>query len=128
MRARRGVGCVIGVDLSARKPRKIEFAEVPGPWTLLLDRLRPRKSRRYRLPSLPSILLNATILYSESRLRASARLVDVYLKPPLERVGLLQWNRIDSIVQQGYEHAQEVLDRPEARSRLDAIAGARVTA
>jgi len=101
---------------------------VPGPWTLLLDRLRPRKSRRFHLPSLSSILLNATILYSESRLPVSARLVDVHFKPPLERVGLLQWNRIDSIVQQGYEHAQGVLARPEVRRRLDAVAGGRVTA
>jgi NTE family protein len=80
--------------------------------------LRPRKARRYHLPSLSSILLNATILYSESRLQASARLIDVHFKPPLERVGLLQWNRIDDITRQGYEHALEVLARPEVAARL----------
>jgi NTE family protein len=109
MRARRGIGRVIGVDLSARKPRKLEFDEVPGPWALLRDRLRPRQARRYRLPTLASYLLNVTILYSQSREAAARRLSDLYIKPPLERVGLLQWNRLDAIVRQGYEHAKEVL-------------------
>jgi NTE family protein len=109
MRARRGIGRVIGVDLSARTPRRLEFDEVPSPWALLRDRLRPRKNRRFRLPTLAAYLLNVTILYSQSRSAAARRLSDVYIKPPLERVGLLQWERLDSIVQQGYEHAREVL-------------------
>jgi NTE family protein len=109
MRARRGVGRVIGVDLSARKPRRIEFDEVPGPLALLRDRLRARTKRRYKLPSLAGYLLNITILYSQSRERAARRMTDVYIKPPLERVGLMQWDRMDSIVQQGYEHARAVL-------------------
>jgi NTE family protein len=44
MRGLRGVGQVIGVDLSFRKPRKIDLDEVPGTWALLRDRLRPRAS------------------------------------------------------------------------------------
>jgi NTE family protein len=124
MRTRRGVGCVVGVDLSARKARRMEIDAVPGPWALLRDRLRPRKARRFHLPSLSSILLNATILYSESRLQASARLIDVHFKPPLDRVGLLQWNRIDDITRQGYEHAVEVLQRPPVQARLALLAGA----
>lgn len=118
MRTRRGVGCVVGVDLSARKPRRLEFDEVPPWWSLLWDRLRPHKSRRYRLPSLTSILLNSTILYSESRLRSTRKLIDVHFKPPLERVGLLQWGRADDIAGQGYRYACEVLDREEVRQRF----------
>jgi NTE family protein len=112
MRARRGVGRVIGVDLSARKPRRIEFDEVPGPLALLRDRLRGRSKRRYKLPSLASYMLNITSLYSQSREGAAQRMTDVYIKPPLERVGLMQWDRMDSIVQQGYEHAKAVLAQP----------------
>ncbi len=109
MRTRRGVGRVIGVDLSAHKPRRLEFTEVPGPWTLLLDRLKPRAARRYRLPTLAAYLLNVTIIYSQARQRSVERQLDVHIKPPLERVGLLQWNRLDAIAQQGYEHAKSVL-------------------
>ncbi len=110
MRTQRSVGRVIGVDLSFRKPRRIELDEVPGAWALLRDRLRPRRRRRYRLPSLMSYLMNVTILYSASRQRQSQRLTDLYFNPPLERVGMLQWERFDSIVEQGHAHGAEVLD------------------
>jgi NTE family protein len=111
MREMRGVGRVIGVDLGMRNPHRLEFDEVPGSWALLLDRLRPRRKRRYRLPSLVSYLLNITILYSISRQDEARRLTDLYFNPPLHKVGLLQWERFDAIVRQGEEHAVEVLDK-----------------
>jgi NTE family protein len=115
MRGMRGVGRVIGVDLSFgfSKPRRIPHAEMPGTWALLRDRLRPRAQRRYRLPSLAAFLMNVTVLYSVSRQRQSRKLTDVYMNPPLDRVGMLQWNRFDQIVAQGYAHACEVLDTPK---------------
>lgn len=111
MREMRGVGRVIGVDLGVRNPRRLEFDDVPGSWALLLDKLRPRRKRRYRLPSLVSYLLNITILYSISRQDEARRLTDLYFNPPLYKVGLLQWERFDAIVRQGEEHAGEVLDK-----------------
>lgn len=109
MRRQRGVGQVIGVDLGARKPRRIELDTVPGTWALLRDRLRPRAKRRYRLPSLMAYLMNVTVLYSTSRQRQSQRLCDLYFNPPLERVGMLQWSRFDHIVEQGRAHGADVL-------------------
>ena len=105
---------MIGVDLNARHLRKLDNDEVPGTWALLLDRLRPRGRRRWRLPTLANYLINVTILYSMSRQRASRALTDLYLNPPLERVGMLQWNRFDDIVRQGYEHACAVMDSSAA--------------
>lgn len=110
MRKRRGVGKVIGIDLGSRKPKPVAFEEVPGTWALLRDRLRPRQQRRYKLPSFMAYLLNVTIMYSSSRQDESRRLTDLYFCPPLERVGMLQWQRFDSITQQGYDYACEVLD------------------
>jgi NTE family protein len=109
MRGVRGVGRVIGVDLNLSKPRRIELDELPGAWALLRDRLRPRSQRRYRLPSLPAYLMNVTILYSVSRQRQAQRLTQTCFHPPLERVGLLEWGKFEQIVQQGYEHAKQVL-------------------
>ena len=109
MRNLRGVGTVIGVDLSFKKSRRMEFDEVPGTWALLRDRLRPRQQRRYRLPTMASYLMNVTILYSMSRQRHAQALTDLYFNPPLDRVGLLEWKRFDHIVQQGHAHAVEVL-------------------
>jgi len=109
MRAQRGVGLVLGVDLSFRNPRRFELEEVPSTWAMLLDQLRPRKRRRYKFPSLMAYLMNVTILYSSSRHRQNHSLADLVLNPPLHRVGMLQWSRFDSIVQQGHAHATEVL-------------------
>lgn len=110
MRRQRGVGRVIGVDLSADPPRRIDLDEMPDGWALLRDRLRQRKRRRFRLPSLPTLLINATILYSQSRQKQARTLTDLYFNPPLKRVGMLDWSRYDEVVQLGYEHACALLD------------------
>ena len=123
-----GVGWVIGIDLAPaeRAPRAPQGAaeeagavpQAPPSWqatpsslALLVDRLRPRAKRRHRgLPSLTAYLMRVTTLYSQSR-RATARaLCDVYINPPLARVGMLEWERFDAIVEQGHAHARAVLD------------------
>ncbi len=109
MRGRWGIGRVIGVDLGSNKPRRYDNEEVPGSLTLLRDRLRPRAKRRYRLPDLSALLMNVTVLYSTSRQRQVRQLIDLYFNPPLQRIGMLQWQRFDELVQLGYEHACDVL-------------------
>jgi NTE family protein len=120
MQGARGVGTVIGVDLSTHKARRFESEEVPGTWGLLRDRMRPYAKRRYRFPSLLAYLMNVQILYSISRQEGKRKLTDFYFNPPLDRVGMLQWERFDEIVKQGHEHAIEILDRlaPHDLSRL----------
>ena len=54
--------------------------------------------------------MQVTILYSMSRQRQSQQLTDLYFNPPMDRVGMLQWNRFEQIVQQGYAHGIQVLD------------------
>jgi NTE family protein len=116
----RGVGTVIGVDLSTHKARRFESEHVPGTWALLRDRLRPYAKRRYRFPSLLAYLMNVQVLYSTSRQEGKRKLTDFYFNPPLDRVGMLQWDRFDDIVKQGHAHASEVLDRlaPDDLARL----------
>ena len=122
MRQMRGVGTVIGVDLNTRKPRRIDADEIPGSWALLRDRLRPHARRRHRFPSLVAYLMNVPILYSASRQSHARKLTDVYLNPPLERVGLMQWDKFEEIMQQGYAHAVATLGATE----LDPLARMRV--
>jgi NTE family protein len=109
MRTMHGVGQVIGCDLSAGKPRPIQHDQTPSSWSLLLDRFRPRKKRRYRFPSLMVYLLNVTILYSNSRKAEAKRLTDLYLNPPLTRVGMLDWGKFERIVEQGHAHGVQML-------------------
>jgi NTE family protein len=109
MRAQRGVGTVIGIDLDFRQPLQVELDEVPGGWALLRDQFRPARQRRYRLPGLPTYLMTVMMLSAIARGRRARAGVDLLFNPPLEGVGLLQWKRFDRIVQQGYEHACAVL-------------------
>ncbi len=107
----RGVGTVIGVDLSYRNPRRINHKEMPGSWALLRDRLRPRAKRHYRLPPLPAYLMNVSVLYSTARQRSAQQLSDIYFNPPLLGIGMLQWHKFDQVVRLGYAHGCEVLDK-----------------
>jgi NTE family protein len=109
MRGMHGVGQVIGCDLSVGRPRPIKHTEAPSSWALLRDRFRPVKKRRYRFPSLMVYLLNVTVLYSNSRKTEAKRLTDLYLNPPLHRVGMLAWERFDRIVIQGHTYGTKVL-------------------
>ncbi|WP_137918068.1 patatin-like phospholipase family protein [Hydrogenophaga sp. 2FB] len=109
MRNMRGVGKVIGVDLSARRARTLNFDEMPGAWQVLFDRLKPRAKQRYRVPSLVAYLLNVSVLYSVSRQSESRRQTDLYFNPELFRFGFLQWARFSAIVTQGDVHAREVI-------------------
>ena len=109
MRNMRGVGKVIGVDLSARRARRLEFDEMPGAWQVFFDRLKPRARQRYRVPSLVSYLLNVSVLYSVSRQSESRKQTDLYFNPELYKFGFLQWGRFSTIVAKGDDHAREVI-------------------
>jgi NTE family protein len=119
MRNMRGVGKVIGVDLSARRARRLDFDEMPSAWQVFFDRLKPRARQRYRVPSLVSYLLNVSVLYSVSRQSESRKQTDLYFNPELYKFGFLQWGRFSSIVSKGDSHAREVigaLSHPEKQS------------
>lgn len=107
--SRRGAGRIIGVDLSLDKIRRLDFDEIPSPWQLARDRFRGRQ-KKYRLPSLMSLLLNTTMLYSIARRKESRQYVDLFFNPDVARFGLTEWKAYDRIVEVGYRHAKEVLD------------------
>lgn len=110
MRRTWGIGQVIGVDLGMALPRRIELDTLPTPWQLMRDWLRPARQRRYRLPTLPNYLMNVTALYGTARQRAAMAEADLALRPPLPRIGMLQWKRYAEAVQVGYDDTRRALD------------------
>lgn len=105
------VGKVIGVDLARDQNYRLNLEEIPSPQKLLQDRFRPKKQRKYRLPSLTSLLLNATLLYSAARRNEAISYSDLYFNPDVSRFGIVSWAAFDTIVEKGYEHAKEVLQK-----------------
>jgi NTE family protein len=108
--ARRGVGKILGVDVTNDRGHALDIAEIPSPLALLRDRLRPRAAQRYRrLPTLPETMLMSTFMSSMSRQREQRRQADLLFHPDLPRIGLLEWQRFDDVVAGGRTHANEIL-------------------
>jgi NTE family protein len=106
---RRGTGYVIGSDLLQRGFRVVDVDEMPGNWQLALDKLRPRRSRRYHVPGLTATLVSAIMLVSQSRQREARQQANLCFTPALKGYGMLDWRKFDAIVDLGYRHACEVL-------------------
>jgi NTE family protein len=105
------VGKIIGVDFVIDKQHEMTIEDIPSPRQLMRDKLRNRKNKKYRLPSLVSIMLNSTLLYSTARRNETLRYLDLYFNPDVSRFGLVSWTAFDKIVEKGYEHAKEVLSK-----------------
>lgn len=106
--SRFGASRIIGVNLLRDRSIKYDLDEVPSPGRLLRDKLR---GHRHRLPSLTSLLLNTSMMYSYARQKESRRYVDLYFSPAVHRYGMLEWAQFDRIVQAGYDYAREVIER-----------------
>jgi NTE family protein len=109
--ARRGMGYVIGSDLLQKGFRSVDVDEMPRNWQLLVDRLRPRARRRYRVPGLTTTLVGAIMLVSQARQREARRQVDLCFTPDMAGIGMLDWGKFDAIVELGYRHACRLLER-----------------
>jgi NTE family protein len=120
--ARIGAGQIIGVDLSSDRSRKFEIDRVLGTIAHLRDMLRPRKKRRYRLPSVPETLTTSSFISSLSKQKTMRRFADLLFQPHIERVGLLEWKRYHDIVAAGYDHARQLL-ATETEGKLGAFTG-----
>src|SRR4030095_5325903 len=104
----RPVGRVIGVDLTARKQRSVDYEEVPGAFEILRSRLLPFGARK-GLPNILSLMMKASLVASAAHSRAMYAQADLVLRPPVEGFGLLDVRPFDRIVEVGYEHARERL-------------------
>jgi NTE family protein len=101
-----GAQRVIGVDLLRERNQKIDLDEMPSARQLLTDKL---SGKRNKIPTLTSLLLNASMISSYARQKESRALVDVYFSPPVHRYGMLDWSKFNELVELGYAHACEAL-------------------
>jgi len=110
--ARIGVGRMIGVDLGDDNFGPVVGDEFPGAWALLrhwLLRWLPGRRDGLRVPLLGGMLFRAPMLYSKSRQKRSAEVVDLLIKPDLRAIGMLDWSALEQIVEIGYRHTRDQL-------------------
>lgn len=99
---------VVAVDVGADRTfeTNAEMSEMPNIWRLLpwLRRERPRVN-------ILQILLRSGMINSAASTIAQRELADLVLKPPLERIDLLDWKSFDRAIELGYRYASEVLEK-----------------
>ena len=105
-----GAAHTIAVDLRGERKRSLDLPEMPGTFTLLVDRARPRRRRKYRIPGILSMLLNSTVLSSLKRQREMSARARLSLKPDLPRVGLLDWAKFPETIEHGYASVKAQLE------------------
>lgn len=108
-----GMGCstVIGSEFGTDKEHTLNVSKMPTSWELFKAKYIPFNKKKYRLPGLFSILLNAPLLYSNARRNQTKQMIDLYFNPDVNKYGIMNWKAYDAIVAKGYEHAKEVLSK-----------------
>lgn len=116
---RKPVSRIVAVDLSSAEPVEVSYSSLPSPWAVLRGRYLPF-ARRHRVPGLSSIMLRATLLGTQERVRQQGEQADILLNPPVKRFGMTEVKSFEKIVQAGYQHAREELERwMESPARAD---------
>jgi predicted acylesterase/phospholipase RssA/CRP-like cAMP-binding protein len=103
----RPVRHVIAIALSAQPPRLVDIKTVPSAWEIFLNIF--TKKHRYRLPKMPSLLMNSLTLNSVQRQETAKKQVSIYLEMDLRGYGLLDWAKWREVIDQGYQQTQAFL-------------------
>ena len=107
------VGRIIAVDLASQKTYHVPYDSVPSPWAVLGGRLLPFL-RKYRVPSLTTLMLKATELGTMARVRELGKRADLLLQPPVRQFGMMNVKDYDRIVDAGYRYGMEILPQWKA--------------
>jgi len=101
-------GTVIAVDVAVPDDltTTVEAFDSMSGWRLLFDRLNPFSSAP-RLPNIAQILSRTATLASIYHRESGRPLADLYLQPPVERIGMLEWKALNDIADLGYRYAAE---------------------
>ena len=102
------VGTVIAVDVSSRHTRRVDYEETPGSWAVLRGRWLPF-TRRYRVPSLATLILRSTEIGSLAQARQRRASADLLISPPVSKFRMTDVSAFDPIVEVGYSHGLEAL-------------------
>jgi NTE family protein len=98
---------VIGIDIAGQHALATDLDEtdLPSVWQLLAQRWRGKPKR----PGILRILLRAGMVNSASTAETNADLSDLMLKPPVDSIDLLAWERFDDAIAMGYGYTRELL-------------------
>jgi predicted acylesterase/phospholipase RssA/CRP-like cAMP-binding protein len=103
MRNKCGGGPVIAVNVSPEEEVGIGAGGFPSPWKILWSRVLPFR-KKITVPGMLDILMRTTMLASASRTTQVKNSVDLYLRPPVDDFGMLEFERMPDLVEVGYRY------------------------
>ena len=103
MRNKCGGGPVIAVDVGVEEDVGIGAGGFPSPWSIFWSRVLPFRTK-IAVPGMLDILMRTTELSSANRTAEVKRTVDLYLRPPIDGVGMLDFEKMEEIVDVGYRY------------------------
>lgn len=110
----RNRGPVIAVDVSPHEAFLTQLRRIPSPWRLLKNKLFGIPQ-----PGVPMILetiLRSSLLASVKRQKTNRALVDLYIQPEVNGIGMLEFKKMDKIVEAGYLSGLEMLSRWQSQA------------
>jgi len=110
-------GYVIAVSASPETNLKLECAEMPSPWKILLSKIMPYR-KPIDVPSILDVIMCSSTVGSSSQFKNTSSYADFYLHPPIDGYGLLDFSQIDDIAEIGYRHAKAKMNELKQSLRL----------
>ena len=106
MRAHPDIGQVIAIDVgmadSSAMVKPFDYA-ISG-WKSLWSRLSPWANRP-TAPAISDVLLRSISITNTQSAKATKHLVDLFLKPPVQTFGLMDFDKIEALAEIGYDYA-----------------------
>jgi lysophospholipid hydrolase len=110
MRYKMGAHTVIAVDVCPDSERLyFEYGTHLSGWWLLWNSWNPFV-KTVNVPSMGDISEMLVWVASEQHRRAMKSCSDLYLTPPIQAIGTLEYDKFDEIVEKSYEYAKPVVD------------------
>jgi predicted acylesterase/phospholipase RssA/CRP-like cAMP-binding protein len=112
-----GAGRVIGVNVSPESELPMKHTEFPGPWRSFGSAMVGRRDAS--VPNVFDILMRSLVLSSIDRMTQVQREIDLLLSPDIQAYGVLDFEKMDEIIETGYRETSARMD--EIKVALDPI-------
>ena len=101
---------VIVVNVSSGQDIQQHYGRFPSPWQVALARLMPFR-KALRMPTILDVLMGSTMLSSAGRAEQVISEADLCLEPPIEEFGVLEFSKLEELIDIGHRHATERVAR-----------------
>jgi len=111
---------LVVIDVGSVPAFAFDMARFPSPWRLLWNHVLPFV-KRVDVPNIGAILMRTTEVSSRRKAIEATRDADLWLRPPIDAFGTLEFAKIDEIVDVGFRYAQERLEQLRGEPSLAGI-------